>query len=235
MANDIRIAGRKASIPHGFAFCITGLLVLLAACGQKTPTQIAVGKLLPGWNVQILEVSEPEQVMIISDQSAVGLGEMALPQKPIEKNQKWLALRIRITPSAQPKAENPADVPEGVSGDLSEGIPGGEPGVVLGEGQPRLGPVGSLTFAEIRLTGSSGDSYAVEALSTGKMWKGKLASGELREFLRPAFSQYRFDDASGGLAIVLDYGQLLFYKAEGQELGLLFPIPKGARNLLLQL
>ena len=229
MANDIRIAGCKAAFAHGSAFCITGLVVLLAGCTQKTQTQIAVGQLWPSWNVRILEVSEPEKVMIISDQSS-GFPAFPLPQKPSEKNQKWLVLKIKITPPAQPKAKSRAEVPGG----QPEGIPGGEPGGVLGVGQPSRSPIAALTFAEIRLTGSSGDKYAVEALSSGKMWKGELASGELREFLRPAYKQYPFEDASGRLEMVLDYGRLLFYKAEGQELGLLFLIPKGVRNLLLQ-
>jgi len=229
MANDIRIAGRKAAIAHGFVFCITGLVALLAGCNQRTQTQIAVGQLLPHWNVQILEVSEPEEVMIISDQSS-GMPAFILPEKPSEKNRKWLVLKIKITPPAQPKAESRAEVP----GRQQEGIPGGEPGIEGGEGQPSRNPVGVLTFAEIRLTGSSSDKYAVEALSTGKMWEKELASGELREFLRPAYKQYAFEDASGRLEMFLNYGRLSFYRSEGQELGLLFPIPKGARNLLLQ-
>jgi hypothetical protein len=210
-----------------FGVCALILLLLLSGCARKTSIQLATEKMSPGWNVQIIEVSEPELAMVLQHEPMIG-PPMGVPRKPFDENMKWLVIKLKVTP-AQLKAE-PTPTPS------NSGVPGGVPTLGGPEAETSTGPtvVAVKKFANIQLISSSGEAYSAEALATGGRWKDNNGS-EMQEFLDPKDSQDVFKNASGEIQMALSSGMLEFYKPGPQELVLLFAVPKRAPSLSLWL
>ena len=122
-------------------FCLLIAMALLAGCSHKTAVNVATEKLSPGWKVELLEASEPAEVVVMS-QNPMEVS-VPVPRPPLDAAQKWIVVRIKVT--SPPRPSDKTFWPEGV--------------------------VGAVKFSKIVLLSAKGDSYGAEALATGSKWK----------------------------------------------------------------
>src|SRR6185295_5591345 len=105
------------------------VVLILAGCSRKTAVSVATDKLSPGWNVELLEASEPAEAVVMSQNPREI--SVPVPRPPSDTTKKWILVRIRV--ASPPPPNDKTFWPEGV--------------------------VGALDFSKIILLSANGDSY----------------------------------------------------------------------------
>lgn len=76
---------------------VAGLLA--AGCGRRTAVELAGDRVPRGWTVQIVDVAEPDSVIVL--RRDMTLGTVArIPGPPDESDKKWVVVKLTVTPPA---------------------------------------------------------------------------------------------------------------------------------------